>query len=362
MTDTTSTAPRLARPRALPQLQELGLIAVIILLMGLLSFLGITPTGRHANSFFNLDNLINGVATSTAIYAIMAVGMTCVIITGGIDISVGAIFGAAALGGAWILQHLAAPGDSSAWYASPWVALPVAFLAPCTIGLLCGLINGSLVVFLRMHPFIVTLATLSIFRGISIVLAPHPTIPRPPEQLPDAFTALMLTDFGGGIRLMPMIVTLFTVAAGYVYLHWMVQGREIYAVGGNEEAARFSGINVGWVKLRVYAIMGLTCGLAAMVSLGRFQTASTTTGQGDELIVIAAAVVGGASLTGGRGTALGALLGALVIRLIDNGIVLFAPDQQYSKIITGVAIIVAVAVDRLGEVMRQRRLARSRVL
>jgi ribose/xylose/arabinose/galactoside ABC-type transport system permease subunit len=160
------------------------------------------------------------------------------------------------------------------------------------------------------------------------------------------------------VQPMPLIIMLVCVAFGWFYLRMMVAGRENYAIGGNEEAARFSGIRVKWVKLRVYALMGLACGIAAMVSLGRFGTASTSTGTGYELTVIAAAVVGGASLSGGRGTAIGALLGTLVIAMIENGIYILRLQQEYRLIIIGAAIVLAAALDRLSELLRQRRLRR----
>jgi ribose/xylose/arabinose/galactoside ABC-type transport system permease subunit len=155
---------------------------------------------------------------------------------------------------------------------------------------------------------------------------------------------------------------------GWLYLHWMVWGRETYAVGGNEEAARYSGIQVGWTKLRTYFISGLCAGIAGMISCGFYKSAATNTGLGYELMVVAAAVVGGASLSGGRGTALGAVLGTLVIQLIDNAISLplkigskiIQVDKQYTMIIVGVAIIFAVAVDRFSEYLRNRRLAGAR--
>jgi ribose/xylose/arabinose/galactoside ABC-type transport system permease subunit len=158
---------------------------------------------------------------------------------------------------------------------------------------------------------------------------------------------------------MPLIIMLICVALGLLYLQFMVAGRENYAIGGNEEAARFSGLRVNRIKLRVYALAGLSCGVAGMVSLGRFGTASTSTGSGYELTVIAAAVVGGASLSGGRGTAVGALFGTLVIALIENGIYILKLQQEYRLIIIGVAIILAVAMDRVSEWVRQRRLKAS---
>ena len=143
------------------------------------------------------------------------------------------------------------------------------------------------------------------------------------------------------------------VGLGWFYLRMLVAGRETYAVGGNEEAARFSGLRVGWIKLRTYALMGLCAGLAGFVSVGRFGTASTSTGSGYELTVIAAAVVGGASLIGGRGTALGACSARWSSRLIENGIIILRLAQEYRLIIIGLAIILAVSLDRLSAISSQ---------
>jgi ribose/xylose/arabinose/galactoside ABC-type transport system permease subunit len=236
------------------------------------------------------------------------------------------------------------------------------------IGILCGLVNGLLTTVLRMHPFIVTLGTMSIFRGIANVVNPtNKTLPAGDYVLPDCFSTNLFQRYffkglvgGLGIQIVPMLVMLVVVLAGWFYLRWLVAGRKAYAVGGNEEAARFSGLHVGRIKLWVYTLCGLTAGIAGMVSLGRFGSVSTQDGTGYELTVIAAAVVGGASLTGGRGTALGALLGALIIRLIESGI--YNPlhwNAEYSQIIIGSAIIVAVAIDRLSEHYRKRRLAQA---
>jgi ribose/xylose/arabinose/galactoside ABC-type transport system permease subunit len=288
-------------------------------------------------------------------YAIMAVGLTIVIITGGIDISVGSIMALAALGGAAALQTL--PPDASAW-----VVLPVALVVPLLIGLACGLINGGLIVGLSLHPFIVTLGTMSIFRGLANVLPAEKTLPSAGRSLPRAFTTDFMRLEVFGIQPMPLVIMLVCVAVGWIYLRYMIVGRETYAIGGNEEAARFSGLNVGAIKLRTYAVSGLCAGLAGMVSLGRFGTASTSTGTGYELTVIAAAVVGGASLIGGRGTALGALLGTLIIALIENGIIILRLAQEYRLVIVGLAIIAAVSLDRLSFYLRARSTLRTKVL
>ena len=327
---------------------ESGLGIVLVAIVAVLTFYGWhdAAAGRP-NSFLNFDNLIDGVATPMSYYAIMAVGLTIVIITGGIDISVGSIMAMAALGGAATLQML--PPESPAW-----MVLPVAFGVPLLIGLGCGLVNGGLVVGLSLHPFIVTLGTMSIFRGLANVLPAEKTLPSAGRRLPQAFTNDFMRIEVLGIQPMPLIIMLACVAVGWIYLRYLIAGRETYAIGGNEEAARFSGLGVGAIKLRTYAISGLCAGLAGMVSLGRFGTASTSTGTGYELTVIAAAVVGGASLVGGRGTALGALLGTLIIALIENGIIILRLAQEYRLVIVGLAIIVAVSFDRLSLHLRSR--------
>jgi ribose/xylose/arabinose/galactoside ABC-type transport system permease subunit len=341
-------APSPAKPR-FSLGQELGLAIVVLVLASILAAYGWhdAAAGRP-NTFLNFDNLVDGVATPMSYYAIMAVGLTVVIITGGIDISVGSIMALAALGGAAALQGF--PAGAPAWQ-----VLSVAFLVPLAIGLLCGLANGALVVGLRLHPFIVTLGTMSVFRGLANVLPEQKTLPAAGKRLPEAFTTDFMREELWGIQPMPLVIMLATVALGWIYLQLTIAGRETYAVGGNEEAARFSGLRVGAIKLRTYALSGLCAGLAGFVSLGRFGTASTSTGTGYELTVIAAAVVGGASLAGGRGTALGALLGTLIIALIENGILILRLAQEYRLIIIGLAIVVAVALERLGQHLRQRR-------
>lgn len=343
---------------------------VVIVLIGTALALLAEPV-RGENGFLRPSNLIPSVFTTMSWIAVMSVGMTVVIITGGIDISVGSIMGLAALGTAATLLQLR---DN----APAWQALIVGIGVPIAIGALCGFINGALVVGLRMHPFIVTLATLSIFRGIAVVRwRREGSLPFGDRLLPAAFTDRFMawtteyTRSGGrveSLQLMPMIIMVLIAALGWLYLRWMVWGRETYAIGGNEEAARFSGIPVGWVKMRAYLISGICAGIAGMITCGYYKSAATNTGLGYELNVVAAAVVGGASLSGGRGTALGALLGTLVIQLIDDGISIISTinlgftrievSREYTQIIVGIAIILAVAVDNLSATLQNRRLAR----
>lgn len=330
------------------------MVSVVLSIGVLLAIYGYydAQAGRP-NTFLNRDNLIDGIATPMSYYAIMGMGLTIVIISGGIDISVGSIMALSGLVSAWTLQQFSRD-------ASAVIVTPISILLPLAVGLGCGLINGLFVVGLRMHPFIVTLGTLTIFRGIANVLPfGVKTLPRAGQPLPDASVTHMFRAEILGMQLWPMLVTLFVIGVGYIFLRLSVAGRETYAVGGNEEAARFSGISVKRVKLRVYAISGLLAGLAGLVSLGRFGTISTSSASGYELTVVAAAVVGGASLAGGRGTATGALLGTLILAMIENAINILHLNQEYKNIIVGLSIIVAVALDRLSEVWRGRRTTRT---
>jgi ribose/xylose/arabinose/galactoside ABC-type transport system permease subunit len=292
-------------------------------------------------------------------YAIMAVGMTCVIVTGGIDISVAAVMAMSGLAAAWVLPKLFSPD------APGWEVIPVALAVTLGIGSVCGLINGLLVVGLRMHPFIVTLGTLSIFRGIDIALPPQATLPLSnlvvPTSFAQHFIKWKLTLGTTTLTPTPLIVTLVVVLLGWFYLSKTIAGRETYAVGGNEEAARFSGLRTGLVKLRVYIIAGMTAGVAGMVMLGYYGAASSNSADGYELMVVASAVVGGASLLGGRGSAIGAMLGALIIAIIDDGITLFA-DTRDRLMIVGALIIVAVAIDGWAQSLRIRRMARRKTI
>ncbi|MGN6369294.1 MAG: ABC transporter permease [Phycisphaerae bacterium] len=390
-TPARAEAPALAARRRFPAIQEMGLVVVILLLSLFLwqasrpvnlTLLPKTVNGVHMpfrvvheNGFLRTTNIVNSVLTVMSWMAIMSIGETIVIIAGGIDISVGSIMGLSSFVTALALLHL--PQGSS-----PLVVLLVGIGAALGTGLICGLINGATVVGLRMHPFIVTLATLSIFRWVSLKLgvlygASQPFGDRP---LPPAFTDHFVawewkyTRYGGqmveSLGIVPILVMLVCLAAGWVYLRHTIWGRETYAVGGNEEAARFSGIRLPWVKMRVYALSGLCAGIAGMLNCGYYKSASTDTGKGYELDVIAAAVVGGASLTGGRGTALGAVLGMLILALIEDGIFVvgklnlgFAKVdvvKEDTQLILGVAIILAVAVDQVSMWLQARRAARSR--
>jgi ribose transport system permease protein len=308
-----------------------------------------TPAFTEKNKFLNAQNLAQ-LAKDTSFTAIMAVGMAVVIISGGIDLSVGAIYALASVLGALALRHYGPEGAGAA--TSPAVGLLLGMGACVGTAALCGLVTGSLIVALRVHPFIITLGGMAILRGIAFVITKGQSV----GGFPPAFRELVRFEVGDGLSLVPMLVMLAVLALGWVFLSRLAAGRRVYAIGGNELAARFSGIRVERVKLGVYFISGVTAGIAALLSLGYYGAATSGDGQGYELNVIAAAVVGGASLSGGRGSALGVVLGALIIQMISSGIVILGIDQNYSQIIIGTVVIAAVVLDNINTWLAKRRL------
>jgi ribose transport system permease protein len=373
----SSPAPaNLPSSRSPFRFQEGGLVAVIFLLGVLLTLFGGTVrmpefrrnnAGDHErvmvekNKFLNARNLAQ-LAKDTSFIAIMAVGATFVIISGGIDLSVGAIYALASVLGA-LTFHLYGPDgpyairvtgpDGIETIAAPWFAVPLGVLACVGTATLCGLLNGGMIVLLKVHPFIITLGTMAIYRGIAFVITEGQSV----GGFPLAFRTLVRWEVGDGLSLVPLGVMVLVAVVGGTYLRRLAAGRRVYAIGGNELASRYSGVRVERVKLSVYVISGFTAGIAALLALGYYGGATSADGQGYELNVIAAAVVGGASLSGGKGSALGALLGALVIQMISTGIVILGIDQNYSQIIIGAVVIIAVLLDQINAWLAKRRLA-----
>jgi ribose transport system permease protein len=204
----------------------------------------------------------------------------------------------------------------------------------------------------NVHPFIITLGTMAIYRGIAFVQTSGQSI----GDFPGDFREFVRREYFGGLSLVPLIVMVVVMIIGGIFLARMAVGRKVYAIGGNEIASRFSGIRVGRVKLLVYTLSGLSAGIAATLSLGYYGAGSSGDGSGYELNVIAAAVVGGASLIGGKGTALGALLGAVILQMISNGLVILNIPQNYSQIVIGVVVIAAVLLDQLNARLAERSL------
>ena len=228
---------------------------------------------------------------------------------------------------------------------------PLGVALTLLVGALCGLINGAMIVGFNVHPFIITLGTMAIYRGIAFVLTKGQSI----GDFPQDFRTFMRSGVGD-LSLVPLIVMVVVCIIGSIFLSRMTLGRKIYAIGGNETASRYSGIRVGPIKLMVYVLSGLTAAISATLALGYYGAASSGDGQGYELNVIAAAVVGGASLAGGKGTALGALLGAIILQMISAGMVILGIPQEYSQIVTGAVVIAAVLLDQLNRWLANRRL------
>ncbi len=317
------------------------------------------------NKFFNAENLVLQLVYASFI-AVMAVGMTAIIVMSGIDLSVGSIYAVSALFAALALHTLqgtalglpfadamsSAFGSpvseqaikvSSSQGASLLAALPICLVFCCGVGALCGLANGAMIVGLKVHPFIITLGTMAALRGLVAIPTRAQSVGNFPESLTKGFFKWTVA----GMNPVPPIIMLVTAVGGAFVLSRTVLGRRVYAIGGNEVAAGYAGIPVGRVKIIAYTAMGALAGLSAAMYLGYFGAAETAAGSGYELKVIAATVIGGASLSGGRGTAFGAVLGAILVQLIENGMLILQVDQNYNQIVMGAAIIIAVVLDQL---------------
>lgn len=292
---------------------------------------------RTVNKFLDKENLLI-VLTSASFIAIMAVGMTAIIILAGIDLSVGSIYAVAAIAAGMVLQRI----EMSSPGASAWLTVPVALLVSCTMGGVCGFINGFASVALRVHPFIITLGTMAIYRGAVFVGTQGQTVSGIPSSVQEDF----FKRLAAGVYPTPTILMILVALIGMFILSKTVFGRRVYAIGGNETAAKYAGIPVGTVKTIVYTLSGVLAGLSACIYVGYYGAAETNAGNGYELQVIAAAVIGGASLSGGRGSALGAVLGAILVQLINNGMVILGIDQSYNQIVMGMAIVLAVVIDQ----------------
>jgi ribose/xylose/arabinose/galactoside ABC-type transport system permease subunit len=302
---------------------------------------------QSANAFLNRGNLVL-VARAASFFAIMAVGMTAVIILAGIDLSVGSIYGLAAIIGAMALTSLD-PGTSGL------LAIPIALAVCVGVGAICGLANGAMTVGLRVHPFVITLGMMAALRGLTLVLPSTFFGTQSIGGFPASFTTGFFRYQIAGVQPVPVILMLMVAVGGWFVLSRTVFGRRVFAIGGNETAARYAGIPVGRVKIIVYTIMGALAGLSACASIGFFGAAETNAGNAYELQVIAATVIGGASLMGGRGSALGAVLGAIVIQLINNAMLILDIDQNYNQIVMGVAIIIAVVIDQTKQRLAARK-------
>lgn len=303
--------------------KKLGPLMGLLLLCFVLTFL--------SDNFFTLDNWLN-ILRQVSINALIAFGMTFVILTGGIDLSVGSVL---ALSSAFA-AGLMADGTNGLF------AMVIGIFA----GLAMGALNGIIITKGRVAPFIATLATMTVFRGATLVY----TEGRPITGFSNELSFQMI---GRGYFLgipVPVVLMLVAYAALYVVLKKTTFGRHTYAIGGNEEATRLAGIRVDRLKIWIYSLTGGLSALAGLILTSRLNSAQPTAGTAYELDAIAAVVLGGTSLSGGRGSIFGTLVGALIIGVLNNGLNLLNVSSFYQQVIKGVVILLAVILDRRKEV------------
>lgn len=279
-------------------------------------------------AFLTYTNIVN-ILRQISVVGIMAIGMTFVIATGGIDLSVGAVL---ALTGV-ISTSLVVDGSQT--------PLALAILAGLGVGLLCGMFSGVFIAKLGVPEFIATLATMTIARGLCYVY----TDGRPITGFRDDYKVIG----GGSVGVMPIPVLIFIVIIiiGIILLNFSKFGRQVLAVGGNEKAAIVSGINAARIKFICYALSGLASAIAGIVLSSRTQTGQPAAGEGNELDAITAVVIGGASLSGGSGSIIGTVIGMLIIGVMTNGLDLLNVSSYYQEVIKGIIILVAVLSDRM---------------
>jgi ribose transport system permease protein len=306
---------------------------------------------REPDSFATEDNFFN-ITRNFAFIGVMALGMTPVIITGGIDLSVGSVMGLVAIVCGLVLLKQPIPfmpdwWNAATWTHSWWMALTAGLFA----GALTGAINGVLIAYVGLPPFVVTLSMLSIARAVAVVLSGN----------------RMLYDFGPGaaafkvigggqnfaldflpMRLSnPFIILVLMAVALAVVLKMSIWGRHVFAIGGNEQAANLTGVPVNRVKVQAYVLCSLSAALAAILSVGWSGSANNSLGQTYELLAIASAVIGGANLMGGEGSAYGAFIGSALIFVIRNSLLMAGVDSNWQGMFVGSFIILAVVLERI---------------
>ena len=300
-------------------MQKLGPLLGFIILVVIVSILN--------PSFLQPLNILN-LLRQVAINALIAYGMTFVILTGGIDLSVGSIL---ALSSALMAGMMVSGLDPI-----------LAIIIGCLLGGVMGMVNGLLITKGKMAPFIATLATMTVFRGLTLVY----TEGNPITGLSDS---RLFQLFGRGYFLgipVPAITMIIAFIILYIILQKTPFGRKTYAIGGNEKAALISGIKVPRVKIMIYSLAGLLSALAGAILISRLDSAQPTAGTSYELDAIAAVVLGGTSLSGGRGKIFGTLIGALIIGTLNNGLNLLGVSSFYQMVVKGIVILIAVLLDR----------------
>lgn len=334
---TLTTTPPVSEERKRDYVALLGQLAPLIFLVALIIVYAILEP-----NFLNPRNLFN-VMRQVSITGMIAVGMTFVILTGGIDLSVGSILALAGMAAAVVAKGGTENTLSLNAAESVGFGVAAAAAAAMIVGAACGFLQGIVVTRFAIPAFVVTLGGMSIFRGATLLLSSG----GPISGFDDAYR------FWGSARLpdqngIPVSVIVFLGFAllAHIVLTYTRYGRHVYAVGGNQEAARLSGLNVKWLILSVYIIVGFFAGLAGFILSSQLNSSEAVAGDGYELRVIAAVVIGGTSLFGGEGSVLGTVIGAILIGVLINGLVLMNVSSYIQQIIIGVIIVLAVGFDR----------------
>lgn len=297
--------------------RKAGIIASLILLCLFFTIM--------SDKFFTRGNMTN-ILLQSCINGTIAIGMTLVIITGGIQLSVGSIMALSSM----VAAKMMAAG----------MPFCVAILAAVLVGLVCGAIDGLLISMLKLQPFLVTMGTMSVYRGMTLIISDG----LPVRGLDSTFLNGM-NAWNGSVPV-PVIILLVLLVIFMFVLKYTRYGQYLFAVGGNEEAARFSCVNTVMVKTRTYAVSGLCCAMAAIIYMGRLAAADPQAGDGYEMNAIAAAAIGGASLAGGKGSLLGTMIGACILGTLSNGLTLLNVPSFYQTLFVGLIILVATVIDR----------------
>lgn len=302
--------------------RSFAILAIILIFASIIS-----------RDFLSLTNIFN-VIRQVSIISILACGMTFVILTGGIDLSVGSILG---LSGALCAGTLSAV---TSWSGSAFLGIVSAILTALIVGTACGFFNGLFITKGSLPPFIVTLATLTLLSGLLLVYTNGA-----PIRVTDASYMFIGKGFVFGVPF-PILILVVVYALAFFVLQYTTFGRRVYAIGGNKEASRLSGIDTNKVETYVYALNGFLAGLGGIILTARLGAAQPTAGSGFELDVIAAVILGGTSLSGGQGFVLPTVVGAVILGVLDNILVLMNVNPFVSDIVKGGVILVAVLIDR----------------
>ena len=301
-------------------MSELTTVIALIILMAVITIIN--------SNFLTANNLLNLLLQVTS-NALIAFGMTFVILTGGIDLSVGSI--------------LALSSALTAGLLGSGMPVTLAILISLILGCILGMMNGLLISYGKLAPFIVTLATMTIFRGATLVYTNGNPITK---GLSDTFLFQFLGQgYIVGIPF-PVIIMFIVFIVLYVLLHKTAFGKSVYAIGGNEKAAYISGVKLNKVKIIIYSISGIMASISGMIITSRLSSAQPTAGASYEMDAIAAVVLGGTSLSGGKGRILGTLIGALIIGVLNNGLNIIGVSAFWQQVVKGVVILIAVLIDR----------------